>query len=177
MNIHTKRIYLGTLFLLFTGLAGFAYAEPSKIGFVNSAKLMTAAPQSEAARKLLKDEFAPRDEKIVKKQKELKKLEEDLSKNSAVMSSSVRTKNERMIVTLKRDIKRSQEEFSEDLNLRRNEELSKLQKTVYNAIVSVAKAENFDVILGDSVLYASQRIDITDKVLEQLQQDYSKPTQ
>lgn len=174
MNIHMKRLTIALGFLAFFGFAGLALAEPTKIGFVNSAKLMAEAPQADAARKLLKDEFAPRDQKIVQQQKELKKLEEDLSRNSAVMSESVRRKQERKIVSLKRDIKRAQEEFSEDLNLRRNEELGKLQKIVYDAIVDVARKENFDAILGDSVLYASQRIDITDKVLKRLQQDFDK---
>lgn len=166
-----------TIFMLaMLGFTGLVRADSTKIGFVNSAKLMAEAPQAEAARKLLKDEFAPRDQKIVQQQKELKKLEEELSRNSAVMSDSVRLKQERKIISLKRDIKRAQEEFSEDLNLRRNEELGKLQKIVYDAIVDIAKAENFDAILGDSVLYASQRIDITDKVLGRLRQDFGKST-
>lgn len=177
MKKHGTQLAIGTFLLLLSAIVGIAGADPTKIGFVNSTKLMADAPQAEAARMLLKDEFAPRDQKIVKQQKELKKLEEELNRDSAVISDSVRIKKERQIVSLKRDIKRSQEEFSEDLNLRRNEELSKLQKTVYNAIVAVAKAENFDAILGDSVLFASQRIDITDKVLEQLQQDYKNTKQ
>ncbi|HID48388.1 MAG TPA: OmpH family outer membrane protein [Chromatiales bacterium] len=168
------RLTITFFILALLGLTGPARAESTKIGFVNSAKLMAEAPQAEAARKLLKDEFAPRDQKIVQQQKKLKKLEEELSRNSAVMSDSVRLKQERKIISLKRDIKRAQEEFSEDLNLRRNEELGKLQKIVYDAIVEIAKAEHFDAILGDSVLYASQRIDITDKVLGRLRQDFGK---
>ena len=97
-----------------------------------------------------------------------------MSKNTAIMSESVRNKNERKVVSLKRDIKRGKEEFNEDLNIRRNEELTKLQKQVYETIVAVAKEKNYDVILGDSVLYASKRVDLTEQVLEKLKHEFNQ---
>ena len=137
---------------------------------------MNQAPQAEAAREKLKNEFKSRDEKIVALQKDLKKLEDEISKNTAVISESVRKKNERKIVSLKRDIKRAKEEFNEDLNIRRNEELTKLQKKVYETIVALAKDKNYDVIFGDSVLYASKRVDLTEQVLEKLKNEFSQTT-
>lgn len=171
MMKQAMRFYLCVMLLMAFGITAPVYAENSKIGYVDSARVMNSAPQAEAARKMLKDEFAPRDQKLVQQQNKLKKLEEDLSRDAAVMSESVRLKKEREIISLKRDIKRAQEEFSEDLNLRRNEELGKLQKVIIDAIVAVAKDEEYDAIVGDTVLYASQRIDITDKVLERLRRD------
>ena len=106
-------------------------------------------------------------------QKELKKTEETVAKNSAVMSESERKKNEREVLSLQRDIKRAKEEFNEDLNLRRNDELGKLQKVVFDAIVRVAKKEKFDLILGDSVLFANKRVNVTELVLKQLKADYN----
>jgi len=154
-------------------VAGFAlsfnvFAQEIKVGFVNSAQVLQEAPQAEQARVKLQSEFAPRDKKIVAMQKKLKKLEDSLTRDIKVLSESVRKKKEREIITMKRDIKRAQEEFNEDLNLRRNEELNNLQQKVYDAIVSLAKEENYDVILGDSVMFASKRVDITDKVIQRL---------
>ncbi len=148
------------------------HAQDLQVGYVNTTKVMNKAPQAQAARKKLKDEFAPRDEKIVAMQNELKNQEEELAKNSAILSDTVRSSKERKIISLKRDIKRAKEEFNEDLNIRRNEELARLQKLVYDAIVSLAKEQHYDLIVGDSVLFASKRIDITKKVLDRLQQEY-----
>ncbi len=145
-----------------------AVAQEVKIGFVNSARVLQEAPQAERARVKLQSEFAPRDKKIVAMQKVLKKLEDEMSRDAAVMSETVRKKKEREILAKKRDIKRTQEEFNEDLNLRRNEELNNLQQKVYEAIVSLAEEEKYDVILGDSVMFASKRVDITDKVIKRL---------
>ena len=163
-------------FLFVLSLASMSHslsAQEIKLGFVNTARIMNQAPQAEAARERLKNEFKSRDEKIVALQNDLKKLEDDISKSAAVMSESVRNKNERKIVSLKRDIKRGKEEFNEDLNIRRNEELTKLQKQVYETIVALAKERNYDVIFGDSVLYASKRVDLTDQVLEKLKHEFN----
>lgn len=152
------------------------YAADQKIGFVNTARLLKEAPQAEAARKKLENEFAPRDKKIVKMQKQLKKLEDKLIKDTAIMSDSARKKMERQIVAEKRDVKRSREEFTEDLNIRRNEELNKLQKLIYDTILGLAEDENFDIILGDSVLYASKRINVTERVLVRLKKEHKVTT-
>ena len=162
-----KKITFSIVFAL--GLmAQTSIASELKLGFVNTARILKEAPQAEKARKKLEFEFAPRDKKIVDMQKGLKALEDQLAKDAMVMAESARKKLERQIISDKRDIKRSREEFSEDLNIRRNEELNKLQKLVYDTIVALAKEQHYDLILGDSVLFASKRVDVTDLVLIKL---------
>ncbi len=168
LNRRTATRILLLLAFAFSMSLNMAVAQEVKIGFVNSARVLQEAPQAEQARVKLQSEFEPRDKKIVTMQKALKKLEDEMSRDAAVMSESIRKKKERDMLALKRDVKRAQEEFNEDLNLRRNEELNTLQQKVYDAIVSLAKEENYDVILGDSVMFASKRVDITDKVIKRL---------
>lgn len=67
-----------------------------------------------------------------------------------------------------RDLQRMQREIREDINLRRNEELSSVQERANKVIQQIALDEKFDLILQDPVVYASQRIDITDKVIKAL---------
>jgi outer membrane protein len=153
------------IFLLNTALVN---AQELKIGFVDTARVLKDAPQADLARKKLENEFAPRDEKIVNMQKQLKNLDDRQNKDIAVMSDSVRRKLERDMIELKRDIKRAKEEFTEDFNLRRNEELTKLQRLISQTTVAVAKDDGYDIVLSDSVLYTSKRVDITDKILERL---------
>lgn len=148
-------------------LPALALAEV-KVGFVNTVKLMEEAPQAKAAISKMEAEFAPREKELVALQREIKQAEDKLSRDSAVMSDSERGKVERDLVSQKRDFKRSQDEFREDLNIRRNEELSKLQRRLYDAIVDLAKAEKYDLIVSEGVVYASTSIDITDAVLARL---------
>ena len=170
-----KQIY--SFCFIFIGIAAFipgADAADTRIGIVNTAKLLKEAPQREAARKKLESEFAPRDVKIVDLQKSIKVLEDKLSKDAAIMSETARKQQEREIVSKKRDVKRVREEFIEDFNFRRNEEIGKLQKLVSETILSLAKEKQYDIILNESVIYASQQVDITASVLEHLRQLYKK---
>lgn len=145
-----------------------ADANELKIGYVNAVKVIEEAPQGEAALKKLEAEFAPRDRELVSTQSKIKQLEDDLEKNAPVMKEADRRNKEREVLTLKRELKRTTQEFREDYNLRRNEELAALQKVVYKAIVEIAKQEKFDLILHEGTVYASEKIDITDKVLKKL---------
>ena len=144
-----------------------------KIGFVNPARVLEEAPQAEAARKLLEKEFAPRDQDIVNMQKDLKKLEDKLTRDGAIMSESEQRKLERDILTQKREIKREKEEFREDLNIRRNEAFEKLRRRIFEVIVAIAREKKFDLIVSDGVVYASDQIDITASVLEKLKSEVS----
>lgn len=162
-----KRIISG--FLLLVGMTAVC-AQDFKVGFVDTARVLKEAPQADVARKKLENEFAPRDRKIVEMQTELKKLDEQQKRDIAVMSDINIKKLEREIISLTRDIKRAREEFTEDFNIRRNEELSKLQKLVREVITRVAEDGRYDLILSDSVLYTSKRIDITGSVLDRLRE-------
>lgn len=160
-------------FILFA-FVSIAHAADTRIGIVNTAKLLKEAPQAEAARKKLESEFAPRDVKIVDLQKSIKILEDKLSKDAAIMSEAARKQQEREIVSKKRDVKRVREEFTEDFNFRRNEEIGKLQKLVSETILSLAKENKYDIILNESVIYASQQVDITVDVLERLRKMFQQ---
>ena len=143
-------------------------AAELKIGFVNVARLLEKAPQAERAKKELEREFSPRDKKLVAEQKEIKQMEERLAKDSSVMSETERDRLDKDILGRKREAKRAQDEFREDFNLRRNEELTQLQKEIFEAIQSLAKEDNYDLLLTDGVVFASDGIDVTSKVESKL---------
>jgi outer membrane protein len=78
---------------------------------------------------------------------------------------------ERELLTQRRELKRAQDEFREDLNIRRNEEFAKLQRLVADVITTLAREENYDLILNEAaVIYASDRVDATEQVLTRLRQ-------
>ena len=166
------KIFRSLMLAALFGLAGSgtvqAQEQELRIGYVNAVKVIEEAPQGEAALKELEAEFGPRDKKLVAMQEQVKKLEEGLEKEGLVLKDAERRAREHEILVLKRDIRRATLEFREDYNLRRNEELAALQKIVYKAIVEIAKEENYDLILHEGTIYASKRVDLTDKVLKKL---------
>lgn len=145
-----------------------ALAADYKIGVVNAVRVLEAAPQADVARKKLEKEFATRDRELVAAQKSLKGLEDRMVKDGAIMSETERSRLERDIVNKRRELKRDQDEFREDVNFRRNEEFGKIQRDIVEAIREVAKAEKFDLVLGEGVIFASKAVDITENVVNHL---------
>ena len=83
------------------------------------------------------------------------------------MNESQRRRREGEIAKINREFKREQREFREDLNMRRNEELSVVLQIANTVVEEIAIDEKFDLILQEAV-YRNPRIDITDKVIEAL---------
>lgn len=171
-----KKTLINTLFVIVAALmaANTATADDLKIGVVNAAKVLEQSPQAADARKNLQKEFAPRDKQLVEASKEIKQLEDKMARDGAIMSNAEREKIERDLVVKQRDMQRDREAFREDLNLRRNDELGKLQRRVMEMIVGISKEEHYDLILSDGVVYASDKADITHKVLERLKKEYTE---
>ena len=149
-------------------LAGVGHAAEYKVGFVNTERLFREAAPAKRAQQKLEKEFAARDAEIQKLSKQVRDLQALLEKDGATMSDADRRNKERDLANLTRDLQRGQREFREDLNLRRNEELASVQERANKVIQQMAEAEKFDLILQDPVVYASQRIDITEKVIKAL---------
>lgn len=161
-----KKIMVVALFS-FAVVANVGAAD-IKIGFVNVPRVLEKAPQAEQAKKELEKEFSPRDKRLLSEKKKIKKLEDKLLRDAAVMSENEKRKLEKDVLTKRREVKRNQDEFREDFNIRRNEELGKLQKKVFEGIRSLAKDEKFDLLLTEGVIYASDAVDVTKKVQERL---------
>ncbi|MDY0066302.1 MAG: OmpH family outer membrane protein [Steroidobacteraceae bacterium] len=157
-------------------LAGLALAAPiagaqaqTKIAVVNVPRLLEEAPQAKTAMQALQDEFAPRQREIMAAQKDLKSKEERLQRDGAVMAENERRAAEKDLRDGQRDLARKQNEYVEDLNLRRNEELGKLQRSLLQEVQAFARSGNYDLVVGDGVLYVNESLDITAQVLSALQ--------
>jgi outer membrane protein len=141
--------------------------ESTRIGFVNTERLLRDAAPAKVAQQKLEQEFGRRDKEIQDTAARLKSLGERLERDGAVMSESDRQRRQREYAELEKDFQRKQREFREDLNQRRNEELAQVIERANRVIRQIAEKEKYDVILQEAV-YASPRIDITEKVLREL---------
>ena len=151
-----------------------AYAAPAaaqaKLGFVSLDRILRDAAPAQIAQKRIEAEFAKRDQELVRIADQLKKQQENLEKNALTMSETERARRQREFSDLNRDFERKQREFREDLGTRRNEELSAIVERANRVIRQIAEAEKFDVIFqNDQVVWASPRIDLTDRVIKTLE--------
>jgi outer membrane protein len=150
------------------GVAASPVLAQTKIGVVDYTRLMEESPQAKTALDAIRNEFAPKQRDLTNQQTALKSKEDKLQKDAATMTADQRTKTEKELRDGYRDLERKRQELQEDFNTRRNEEMSRLQRTLIEEVRTYAKAQNFDLVLADGVLFANPTLDITPAVLANL---------
>ena len=163
------RTLVPALLLVAAGFAVPASAADIKIGIVNYGRLMQDSPQAKSALDAIRAEFAPREKELQGQQVTLKSKEERMQKDAATMSESQRSTSEKELRDGYRDLARRQQEVQDDFNARRNEEMSRLQRTLVDEVQVYAKAQNFDLVLAEGVIYFNNSMDITPAILTALQ--------
>lgn len=144
-----------------------AKAQELKIGYVNSDKVLRDAAPAKAAQARLEAEFSKRDRDLNDQAVRLKAAADKLEKEAPTLAESERTRRQRELIEQDRDLQRKRREFQEDLNTRKNEELSQVVERANRVIKQIFEAEKYDLILQEAV-FAGPRADITDKVIKAL---------
>lgn len=146
-----------------------AWAE-TKIGVVDPQRLLEESPQGKAASESMRAEFAPRQRTLQAQEQTLKAKQEKLQKDAATMTEDQRVRAEKELRDGARDLERARGEFNDDATARRNEEMSRLQRTLGEEVRNYAKAQNYDLILtAETAVYYAPAFDITPAILTALQ--------
>jgi outer membrane protein len=155
--------------------AQVAGAAELKIGYVNSARLLEESPQARAAQQALEGEFVPRQRELASQQKALQEKSDKLKRDAAVMSEADRTKAERDVREGERDLSRRFNELQEDANVRRNEEFGKVQRVLLQEVQTYARANGYQLVVSDGVLFAAETVDITAQVIAAIKAKAAPP--
>jgi outer membrane protein len=169
--MYSKPLQLAALGLLLALPAGTALAQ-GKIGVVQIERIVRDSAPALRAQKKLEAEFSKREAELGKVADQLKRMQDELERDGVTMSETQRRNKERDFNDLSRDFQRKQREYREDVNQRRNEELSQVIEAANRIIRQIATDEKYDIIFQEAA-YANPRIDITDKVIKALES--SKP--
>ena len=144
-----------------------AQAQELKIGYVNSERVLREANPAKAAQAKLETEFSKREKDLADVANRLKAAADKLDKEGPTLSEAERGRRQRDLVEQDRDFQRKRREFQEDLNQRKNEELSGVVERANKVIKQIFDQEKYDLILQDAVHW-SPRVDITKKVIDAL---------
>ena len=164
-----KFTLLIAIIICLSGQIAQAQESKHKIGFVNTARVLKEAPQARKVEDRLKAEFEPREAQLKERRQDILSLEDQI-KNDSSVTGTARRKLEREIRLKVSQLKFLEQEFREDQNLRRNEEIRELQKVISNVLKAQGDSGKFDLILTEGVSYVSDQIDITSQTIEMLKQ-------
>lgn len=177
MIIRTLKLpSLITVFFLFISLIPTlaSAAGPYKIGFVNTGKVLREAPQARAVEERLKASFLAREKILKEKQQKLFVLEAKIKNEDTSITKVEKRRLERQFRLKVSQLKFEQQEYKEDQNLKRNEEIRLLQNQIATVLTRIGDEQKFDLILTEGVTYVSDKIEITDMVIEALKNKLKK---
>jgi outer membrane protein len=166
MKMSITKLFVLPVALL--ALAGLAPAQEIKIGYVNSERVLREATPAKAAQAKLEAEFSKRDRELADQGARLKAGADKLDKDGPTLPEAERNRRQRELVEQDRDLQRKRREFQEDLNQRKNEELSTVVERANRVIKQLMETEKFDLILTEGVYFVSPRIDVTERVIRAL---------
>jgi outer membrane protein len=152
-------------------LACFASAQepaPTRIGYVDMKRLLDNAPQVVAGRQKLEREFAARDAALKADEKRAGDLRTRQTREAASISKADADALQREIDALDRSVKRNRDALRAELKTRSDQELDKSWREINNAVVQFAREQGFDLIVPSPVIYASPKVDVTERILERL---------
>jgi outer membrane protein len=156
---------LAFIALALSMLNATAFAQDSKIGYINTQRITTESAIAKAAQVKLEQEFSRRGKELGDLQASLKTFSEKFERDTPTMTESQRGSRQKEFAELNRDFQRKQREYQEDLNGRRNEELQQVLEKATKAVRVVADAEKYDLVIQE-VVYSNTKHDITEKVLK-----------
>ena len=166
LNTFTKYSLILALLLINSNV--LAESHFYKIGFVNTSRVLKEAPQARRVEELLRAEFEPREAQLKEKRQEILEIEGQLKSIDKSISATTRRKLEREIRLKVSQLKFLEQEFREDQNLRRNEEIRELQQVIAGVLAQLGDSGKYDLILTEGVSYVSDQIDITAEIIEML---------
>jgi outer membrane protein len=167
--LKTLKALPGTLLLAALCAAPLAQAQmaPSRIGFVFTERLMTESKMAKAADAKIQAEFSKRQKTTEEMVAKFKQMSEKFDADAPRLTDIERTRRARELFDMEKDVQRMQREFQEDLFQRKSEERAAIAQKAYKLIEQIAEQEKLDAVLQEAA-WSSPRIDITDKILKQL---------
>jgi len=149
-------------------------ATDLKIGVVSVERILTEAPQVDAVNTSMLERFGPQRDALQAQEKEISKMQEDYKRNELVMTEDKLNELKKEIITKIQKLKQKEAMITREVSTVRNQELAVLQQQVRGIIDDIAKKGKYALVLSEGVAFADDKLDITDKVLEEMKAAFKK---
>ena len=152
-----------------TAVATTLSAQPltGRIGFVNTDRLFSETRAAVESQNKLKREFSSREHQLTSLGERLQKAVNKFERDQADLSEAQASERRRELVAMDNEFQQKRQEFQEDLNNRKAEEMQALLERANRAVIWIAAQDGYDVILQE-VVFIKPQLNITDKVIAEL---------
>jgi outer membrane protein len=153
---------------LLSAVASLAHAE-LKVGVVDVQRLAAESPQAKLAKSAIETEFGPRIKSLQDLETSLQARQDKFQKDAPTMTELQKSAADKELRDGIRDYQAKRSALEDDLNARQQDENNKMSRLLQEEIAAFARAQNFDLILADGVIFATGALDVTSAVLQSLQ--------
>jgi outer membrane protein len=168
-----KKVVYGFLFT-FLVFSNAMAAGDLKIGFVSVEKILTESPQVDAVNTAMLERFGGKKDELKTLENEIKTMQENYKRNELVMTEDKLNELKNKIIGKMQEFKQKEASLSQEVSTMRSQELAILQKSVRDIIEEIAKSDKYDLVLSEGVVYSSDKLDITGKVLDKMKEKFKK---
>jgi len=164
---------LATLFMITTDGSAAEY----KFGYVAIQKAVVESIAGKDAMAKFQKEVKEIEDTILKEKAEIEKLGEVLQKQSMMLTDSVRREKEKDYMRRQRDYERQVKDSKAEVQLKEAELTNDILEDLIPVIQKYGKDNGYTVIFEKNernILYASETIDLTDKVIAIFDAQYNK---
>jgi outer membrane protein len=155
-------------------LATYAQTAPPKIGYADVDYIFNQMPEYKTIGAELKSTETQLKTQIDTKYQEFQKKVQDYQANLSTMLEAVRQNTERELQQMQQNLEKLQADAQTTIETKRGQLMEPVFKKISKGIEDVAKENGFTFVLSsqlgglDVVLYADEKMDVSDLVLKKL---------
>lgn len=161
--------FTAILFFLFFFQASASGADTIKIGVLNMQKFQANSEAMKIEADKLQKKYEDMKKKLDEELKGLQKLEEELKKQSLMLSLDAQSSKKREVERKQRYIQFLRNDFTQEMKDADMENSQKILKELEKIVGKIAKDDGYTLILerkAIGIIYAADSIDITDQVIK-----------
>ena len=175
MHIRKFGLILLIFFSTFLWFGSAVAADVAKIGIVDLQRIMETSDPGKLAQAEIKKQKDKMEQELKKKGAEIEELSKQFERESMVMSKEKREEKEREGRIKLNDFKSLQKRYRSQLQNLEKRMVSGIREDVFTLVEEMGKKEGYLLIINNfSVMYSPGSIDITDKLIKQLNDKNAK---
>lgn len=141
-----------------------------RIGVVDVSRVVKESPQASRAKSSMAIQFARRKNELEAESDALRQDSDRLSQDGPVMSDGDRDELQNDIRDRRRELQMQRSKYNDDVADAERKEFEQMREDILDVINQYARDNDYDLILGDGVLYTSDTVDVTDEILAELEE-------
>jgi outer membrane protein len=150
-----------------------ANAAETKIGYINAIKIFDTTKSGKKAKALLEDYIKARQKIVDQEEDEIKKLEEEITKQGAVLSGEAKKEKEMTFQKKLAAYQKKAVDLNREIQEKKTEVLKEFNKTLEEVVKKLAEKEGYQIVFDKNpdigtVVYITDSMDLSPKIVEEM---------